>query len=125
MRLVLRPGGLAVIADVQEGSSTDRFLNGFVADHNPMGHDGVFLNGRTASALQEAGFRVVEDSVRSIGWVFADRQEMGTFLRLLFGVTNASPVDTAEAAEEILGVDDSGAAISLAWPLRRLVCQAV
>jgi SAM-dependent methyltransferase len=125
MRRVLRRGALAVIADVQEESSTDRFLNCFVADHNPMGHEGVFLNGSASSALQGAGFHVLDDAVHNVGWIFADRQEMGSFLRLLFGVTNATPADTARAAEDILGLDDTGDAIRLAWPLRRLVCRAV
>ncbi len=125
MRRVLRPGALAVIADVEQGSSTDRFLNGFVADHNPMGHEGVFLNGATSRSLEGAGFHVLEDAVHSVPWRFANRGEMGAFLRLLFGVTKASPTDTARAAEDILGADDVDGAISLAWPLRRLVCQAV
>jgi SAM-dependent methyltransferase len=125
MRRVLRPGGLAVIADVEAGSSTDRFLNGFVADHNPMGHEGVFLNGATSDTLEDAGLEVVDDAIHSVSWVFTDRHEMGGFLRSLFGVTNASPADTARAAEDILGLDDTGEAIRLAWPLRRLVCRAV
>jgi SAM-dependent methyltransferase len=125
MRRVLRPGALAVIADVQEGSSTDRFLNGFVAEYNPMGHDGVFLNGSTAPSLESSGFRVVEDEAHRVGWVFADRREMGGFLRSLFGVANASASETARQAEHILGVEDENGAVRLAWPLRRLVCRAV
>ncbi|WP_431851106.1 class I SAM-dependent methyltransferase [Allosphingosinicella sp.] len=125
MRRVLRPGGLAVVADVQQGSSTDRFLNGFVADYNPMGHEGVFLNGSTSAFLEGAGFRVLEDAVHRPQWQFATREEMGEFLRLLFGITKASAAATARAAEDILGLEDAHGAINLAWPLRRLVCQAV
>jgi SAM-dependent methyltransferase len=125
MRRVLRHGATAVIADVQAGTSTDRFLNGFVADHNPMGHDGVFLNDRTAPALEASGLRIIQDEVHRIQWRFSARAEMGAFLRLLFGVTNATPADTADAAETILGVKDRGGdGIDLAWPLRRIVCQA-
>lgn len=126
LRRVLRTGATAVIADVQAGSSTDRFLNGFVADHNPMGHDGVFLDDRTAPALAGAGLQVVDDVLHAIRWVFGDLTEMGTFLSLLFGVTNATPSETADAAEAILGIEDRGAAgIGLAWPLRRIVCRAI
>jgi SAM-dependent methyltransferase len=84
-RRALRLGATAVIVDVQAGSSTDRFLNGFVADHNPMGHDGRFLDDRTAGELRGAGFQLIDDAVHSIQWRFADRAELGRFLRLLFG----------------------------------------
>ena len=68
----LRPGGLAVIIDGQKASTSAEFLNGFVADNNPMGHDGTFLDERTAGLLADAGFEVIEDRMHDLPWMFAD-----------------------------------------------------
>ena len=54
MRRLLKPGGRAVIADVAAGTPPARFLNGFVAANNPMGHDGHFLDERAASLIEPA-----------------------------------------------------------------------
>ena len=121
-RRILRRGGLAVIADVEVGSSTAEFLNGFVADHNPRGHDGHFLDGSTPLAVRRAGLTVEDDRVHAVEWLFANTMVMGEFLRLLFGAVNATADQVADAATRILGVRRHGAGIALSWPLRRLVC---
>ena len=45
MRRLLRPRGRAVLADVAIDTPPARFLNGFVAENCPLGHDGRFLDG--------------------------------------------------------------------------------
>ncbi len=121
-RRVLRPDGTAVIADVQAGSSTGEFLNGFVADNNPMGHDGRFLDETTPLMLEGAGFTLVEDRVHAIEWEFANSTIMAEFLRILFGAVDASADQVADAARRILGVREDEAGVAVSWPLRRLVC---
>ncbi len=122
-RRILRPGGLAVIVDVEAGTANADFLNTYVAQHNPMGHDGTFFDGNTAALLAAVGFDIVEDRVHDISWVFDDRETMGAFLRSLFGAVEATPAEMASAAETRLGITDHSDGIALSWPLRRLICR--
>jgi len=53
---ILKPGGRFVLADVETGTDTDRFLNTFVDQNNSMGHTGVFLNAATSGEVAACGF---------------------------------------------------------------------
>ena len=48
---------------------------------------------------------------------------MGEFLRLLFGVVDATPAQVAVAAASQLGISELPEGIRLSWPLRRLICR--
>ncbi len=123
MRRLACPGGWVVIADVDIGSASDRFLNGFVHAHNPMGHTGVFLDESTPNRLARAGLRVIDDRRVAVPWSFDSADEMGAYCRLLFGVERASArqvTDHLAAAFESCG---GPGAVNIAWPLRRLVCR--
>ena len=60
MRRLLRPvGGRA--RGCRDRHSPARFLNGFVADHCPLGHDGRFLDEHCAPMLKAANFALADD----------------------------------------------------------------
>jgi hypothetical protein len=124
MRRLIRAGGRIVIADVSEGTAPARFLNGFVADNNPLGHDGRFLADGTAALLEDAGFTVAGNALIDVPWRFASRSEAGQFCRRLFGTTIADPAQVAEALAQWIGLDETDGATLLRWRLRRLVADA-
>ncbi len=122
MRRVVKADGLVVIADVACGSPTAGFLNGYVAAHNPQGHDGRFLDDATAGCLKAAGLRIREDATLCIPWSFANRREAAEFCYGLFGLEGVGAADVELALASELGFTDRGDRVELAWPLRRIVC---
>lgn len=122
MARIVRRGGKVVIVEVDEGTPTARFLNGFVDRHNPAGHDGRFLNAATASRLARAGLRIEEDAVIDPVWSFAGRAEMGSFCKMLFGLEDITPGDVADALDAGFARREGPGAVNIGWPLRRLVC---
>lgn len=124
MRRLLRPGGRAVLADVAIDTPPARFLNGFVNEHCPLGHDGRFLDERTAPALKNAGFQVTSDELIEAPWSFDSSDEAGEFCRHLFGMTELTPAETVEALEREIGFDEEGGCPRLRWKLRRIIADA-
>ena len=124
MRRLLRPGGRLVLADVAVDTPPARFLNGFVAENCPLGHDGRFLDEHSSPALAAAGFRVADDRMVEVPWSFDGLEEAGEFCRHLFGMTALSAAETAEAMEREIGFDGAGGKTRLRWTLRRIVANA-
>jgi SAM-dependent methyltransferase len=119
-RRLLRPGGQLAVADVAAGTGTARFLNGFVDQYTPGGHDGVFISeDEFSTGLASAGLEVARDQLIDVPWEFADRAALGRFCRTLFGTTHASPAEVAAALEHDVGVDARpGGGVLLRWQLR-------
>lgn len=124
MRRLLRPGGRAVLADVAVDTAPARFLNGFVAEHCPLGHDGRFLDEQTAPSLEAAGFDILDDGLIDVPWVFDSLEEAGEFGRHLFGMTSLDPAQAAAAMEREIGFDIIDGRPQLRWVLRRIVAEA-
>lgn len=124
MRRILRPGGRAVIADVAVDTAPARFLNGFVAENCPLGHDGRFLDERTADAVASAGFAIADDRMIDVPWSFDSLGEAGEFCRHLFGMTALSAAATADAMEREIGFDLADGKPRLRWTLRRIIADA-
>jgi SAM-dependent methyltransferase len=125
MRRLHRTGGRAVLADVAIDTAPARFLNGFVAEKCPLGHDGRFLDGRTSQALEEAGFTVADDRLLEVPWLFECFDEAGEFGRYLFGMTAISSAEVVEAMTRDIGFEIKDRRPQLRWTLRRIVADAV
>ncbi|HMI40044.1 MAG TPA: methyltransferase domain-containing protein [Sphingomicrobium sp.] len=125
MRRLLRPGGRVVLMDVAVDTAPARFLNGFVAENCPLGHDGRFLDGRTAPELTAAGFRITDDRMIEVPWKFDDFDEAGDFCRNLFGMTALGTRETADAMEREIGFDVDKGGPHLRWILRRIAADAI
>jgi SAM-dependent methyltransferase len=121
MRRLLRPGGRVVMADVAVDTAPARFLNGFVAQNCPLGHDGRFLDERTAPALEDAGFNITDDRLMELPWAFESFEEAGEFCRNLFGMTGLDAGEVVEAVEREIGFDLEDGRPRLRWTLRRIV----
>ncbi|HET9427972.1 MAG TPA: class I SAM-dependent methyltransferase [Allosphingosinicella sp.] len=124
MRRLIRAGGRAVIADVAIDTPPARFLNGFVAENCPMGHDGRFLDERTAPALEAAGFNIVDDRTMDVPWQFDTMEEAGEFCRYLFGMTALDATTAAQAMHREIGFLVDQGRPELRWTLRRIVADA-
>ena len=124
MRRLLRTGGRLVIADVAIDTSPAGFLNGFVAENCPLGHDGRFLDAQTVPALVAAGFDVSDDRLLDVPWTFDSLEEAGEFCRYLFGMTGLGPAEAAEAMGREIGFDIENGKPQLRWILRRIVADA-
>jgi SAM-dependent methyltransferase len=124
MRRLLKAGGRLVIADAAVDTPVATFLNGFVDEHNPMGHDGRFLDGDTAGLIAEAGFKIVEDKMVDMPWRFDSIQEAGVFCRLLFSMPGLDAAEVADAMYRQIGFDVIDGRPHLKWALRRIVAEA-
>jgi SAM-dependent methyltransferase len=125
MRRLLRPGGRAVIADVAVNTPPAVFLNGFVDANNPMGHEGHFLDERTAGLLKAAGFLIADDALVDMPWKFDSLRQAGEFCRQLFWMPELDAEAVAEAMAREIGFDVSGEGPRLRWVLRRITCDAI
>ena len=124
MRRLVKPAGRVVVADVAIDTLQARFLNGYVAENCPLGHDGRFLDENTAPAIEAAGFAIVDDRLMDVPWSFDNHEEAGEFCRHLFGMTALGAAETAEAMDREIGFDLIDGRPHLRWQLRRIVADA-
>ena len=125
MRRLLKRGGRAVICDVAGGTPVAAFLNGFVDANNPMGHDGHFLDDRTAELIEQAGFAIADDAIVDMPWRFDSLADAGAFCRQLFWMPTLSADEVAVAMDREIGFDLIDSRPGLRWALRRIVADAV
>ena len=121
-RRIVRDSGRVIVSDAAAGTAPASFLNGFVDENNPLGHDGRFLDDTTASLLVAAGFAIREDRLVDVPWSFGSMTEAGEFCRHLFGTSSLDADEVARALDREIGFDWSDDRPHLKWTLRRIVC---
>lgn len=114
---VLRKGGTATIADVQAQSAPSEFLDGFVHEHNTMGHQGQYIHGRTPEKIAQNGFTILETSLIPFHWAFDSLQAMGQFCHLLFGIDKANPTQVIEGIRKHVGYVVENNICRMSWEL--------
>lgn len=114
---VLVPGGQFGLCDVAPDSPVARWLNEFVNEHNPSGHDGRFIaQTRIDALLRETGFIDVHTRVESVPWQFADEADLLRFFAGLFGLQcDASTI--ARGIATYFDVDRSDDGVTVGWEL--------
>ena len=118
---ILKPGGRFVIADVATGTGADHFLNQFVNKNNSMGHEGAFLDEQTTGELVASGFSIQSDELINFPWSFGNKNDMGVYCKLLFGMDLAEPETVIQGIEETLGYLPGPGKVNMAWSLRYIV----
>jgi len=118
---ILKPGGKLVLVDAEAGTGADRFLNKYVDQNNSMGHKGEFLTPQTAAEVAASGFEINRDEVVEFPWCFENKQDMGLFCKLLFGIDLVDRDTVMQAAEDILGFMPGPGQVNMAWSLRCIV----
>jgi SAM-dependent methyltransferase len=121
-RRMVRDSGRVIVSDAASGTAPALFLNGFVDENNPLGHDGRFLDDSTASLLEASGFAIRDDRLLDVPWSFASATEAGEFCRHLFGTSSLDANEVSRALDREIGFDWSEGRPSLRWKLRRIVC---
>ena len=116
---VLRPGGYLAIGEVEAGTRTANFLNGFVDLYNPEGHKGLFLDHTTSERIRVAGFVIESDTCRRCDWHFPSQVTMTVFLRYLFGLQCSDAV-LLDALVQSPGLESAKSHVALRWELRYL-----
>jgi SAM-dependent methyltransferase len=118
VKRILKPNGLLVIADVQKGSSQDKWLNEFVDTYNTFGHKGQFWSEEDKKRLEESGFSVTV-SEKTYAWRFDSKQDMLAFSKDLFYLDKANLAQIEEGLTEILQADST----TIPWKLLYFVCR--
>ncbi len=123
---LLKPGGRVVVGDVSAGTGTGEFLNTFVNQHTPGGHEGIFIEEEEfRSQLADTGFNVCEERLDDVPWQFPDQDTMGRFCKKLFSIVTADTAETVAALKEYVGFSvGPEKTIQLAWQLRYAVAIA-
>jgi SAM-dependent methyltransferase len=122
-RRLLVPGGRVVLADVVAGSAVAEFLDGFVADHHPLGHVGTYLGTDLADVARRAGWVDVEVTDGAYHWWFADDEALEDYAVTLFGLHDVPRGAVVAAAEAGPGLDRVDGRVGLRWGLRALTAR--
>lgn len=114
---VLKPGGELAICDVPAGSRLAGWLNVFVAQHCPAGHEGNFpAVGEIGRLGADAGFVDVIEEMRDVPWVFRRRSDIAAFFRGLFGLSaDVATIDSA--LDDYFVVRETEHACTVDWRL--------
>ena len=117
----LAPGGVLLLAEVAEDSVIDRFLDGFVDKHNPLGHQGFYLNDQTVVDLRQAGLEVGSVTEQAYHWNFDSVEELRVFCSDQFGLRSLDRDQFVEELSEYLPLEiDSRNRVKLPWVLRHI-----
>ena len=114
---LLHPDDVFCLADVFKGSPVADFLNGFVDQHNSMGHQGNFLTKDAQNEIEECGFRIETAELVEYQWRFRDRKEMARYCSLLFGLDQADETTIIDGIDSILGFEESPSGCNMNWSL--------
>ena len=118
---ILKSGGQFCVADVEEASVWDGFLNTFVNEHSSMGHTGQFINDRFRTDLTESGFSITSDELVEYTWDFDTVDAMITYCTLMFGLDSATPEQVKQGIRRYQGYTQHGPC-QMNWGLRFICC---
>lgn len=114
---VLVPGGQFGLCDVAPASPVARWLNEFVNEHNPSGHNGHFITReRIETLLRETGYVDVHTSIESVPWHFAGDDDLLRFFAGLFGL-QCDAETIAGGVATYFDVDRSHDGVTVDWSL--------
>ncbi|HET7307190.1 MAG TPA: methyltransferase domain-containing protein [Gammaproteobacteria bacterium] len=115
---ILKPGGQIAFADVLDGTSAARFLNGAVDRYTTTGHHGLFLHADECRALLgAAGFQSIRVVHRRYCWNFNSEEQMVRYCQSLFGMVRASYEEVRAALVESFDIRHDPDKVRLPWSL--------
>lgn len=118
---VLKSGGAFVCCDVEKESEQDEFLNVFVNEYNPIGHQGDFIQKSIIDQFPK-GFTVISNKLEKYTWNLGTSEEVALkYLQLLFGISDASLGLIKNEAEKLLSFRFEEE-FKINWQLRYIIC---
>ncbi len=75
---VLKPNGVFILGDVIKNSQQDKFLNVFVNEYNPCGHQGLFFDWSDLRLFNEVGFKT-SIKKEKYKWIFESKEVLIDF----------------------------------------------
>lgn len=119
---ILKPGGQFVLADAAKNSVTARFLDGWMANHNSMGHNGWYFDQNTEKQLIAANLESIQVEDKNYYWLYDNPAEAAKYCKLMFGIDLAEIDEIEKALHQHLGFEQYGDATGLKWQLRFISC---
>lgn len=113
---ILKPGGIACVADVEADSSVANFLDTIVNKFTSIGHQGSYFSGGNCTDFEQAGFNVIQNRLLNYDWVFESIKHMIDYCRLIFGL-EADDQEIISGVEEFLGYTEKDDKILMPWQL--------
>ena len=115
---ILRPTGIAAIADVRTTTAVAEFLNGPVDEFTETGHKGMFLQpGELTQLLNSAGFSHVTERHEEFDWTFASLPACVAYCRQLFGMVRTSPANVERLLLEYFDIREYPDRVCMPWSL--------
>ena len=116
---LLKKGGQLAVADVAAGSGPDEFLNGFVDQHTPQGHDGLFFSESEFSDLFSAcDIETTSDRIVSVPWLFDREADLANFCKKLFYLPEVAAEEVLDCLRSVVGIKRYDEKIGIEWELR-------
>ena len=120
---VLKAEGVLVLADAHKDSKTADFLDGWMGQHNSMGHHGWYFSSQDLIDLEQAGFIVTKAENRNYYWCFDSSQQAADYCKLMFGIDLASATEIENALDQLLGFETlANGKVGLHWQLHFITC---
>lgn len=121
---VVKPNGKFIFADVKKDTPIDYFLNVFVNEYNPLGHNGSFFYESYFESIPHLMQQICEVKYNQYPFVFDNEENAIHFFRLFFGLERAHDAKIKEGIYDILGVENSSENdFRVKWGLLRFVMQ--
>lgn len=117
IKRVLKPSGIACIADVEKGSNIASFLDIVVDRYTTTGHVGSYFDRQTYVDLSSIGFKSVKRQVLNYHWQFKSVDEMVEYAQTLFGMTKANKQQVLDGIDRYLNYSIKENLVSLEWQL--------
>jgi SAM-dependent methyltransferase len=119
---VLKPNGKFVMGDVLQDSKQDNFLNGFVNQYNPCGHNGKFFTEDDKESMIESGFSKVDTQLCQYPWVFHSVDELNDFTSRLFYLKKIEKDKIFDEVIKYLDVEMTSECLMWNWKLLYFTC---
>lgn len=116
---LLKPGGQIAVADVTVDSGPANFLNVFVNQYTPQGHDGLFFQeGEFSQHLKNQNLCDVQEDNIVVPWRFENLDDMAEFCSDLFYLCDVEKQTVLDALDHYMGIKtlDDGT-VSVNWQL--------
>jgi SAM-dependent methyltransferase len=119
---VIKNEGRLVVSDVGKGSAVAEFLDGYVAENNSTGHEGLYIDQHTLTEVQCAGWAIESSMTKDFYWLFADLQQMASFSHQLFDLRLSTESDTLQAIDQCLGITHfANGSVGMRWSLMTII----